>query len=84
MEAAVRRLIPLKAGRHTHLHVYHFKQWLQEVYPGEKSNTPPLDGVLDVPGGNCPAHVANGGYPTGVGVDFPGTHTKKGPRTPGA
>ena len=41
MEAAVRRLRPHRAGRHTHLQVDHFKQWQREAYPGEQSKTPP-------------------------------------------
>ena len=41
MESAVRRLIPHREGRHNHLHAEQFKQWRQEVYPGEQSKTPP-------------------------------------------
>ena len=35
VEAAVRRLRPLKADGHTHLRVENFKQWLWEASPGE-------------------------------------------------
>ena len=35
VETAVHHLIPVKADRHTHLHMEHFKQWIQKVYPGE-------------------------------------------------
>ena len=42
VEAAIRCLRPLMAGGHTHLCVEHLKTWLQEVYPGENSQTPPL------------------------------------------
>ena len=40
VEAAVSNLFPLNTDRHTHLHVEHFKQWLQEAYPRENLETP--------------------------------------------
>ena len=40
VEAAVRRVCPLKAGKHTHLCSENFKQWLREAYPGDNSKTP--------------------------------------------
>ena len=55
--------------------------------PWGELDDPPLDGALDVPDGHCPAFVANGGDPTGVGVDCPGPNTQRdyihpGRRTP--
>ena len=41
VEAAVCHLHLHRAGRHTHLHAEHFKNWCKEAYPGEQSNTPP-------------------------------------------
>ena len=41
VEAAVSRLRPHKAGRHTHLCAEHFKQWRREAYLGGQSKTPP-------------------------------------------
>ena len=41
MEALVLRLRTHRAGRHTHLHEEHFKQWQREVYPWEYSKNPP-------------------------------------------
>ena len=38
---------------------------------------------MDVHNGHCPENVANGRYPTGVGVDYPGTHTQRDHRHPG-
>ena len=32
VKAAVQRPCPHRAGRHTHLHVEHFKQWRREAY----------------------------------------------------
>ena len=40
VETAVCHLRPLKAGRHTHLRMEHFKQSLREAFPGENLNTP--------------------------------------------
>ena len=42
LEEAFRCLRPIKSGRHTHLHVEYFKQWLKESYFGENLKTPPL------------------------------------------
>ena len=39
MEASVHLLRSLRADLHTNLHAKHFKQWLQEAYPNENSNT---------------------------------------------
>ena len=38
--ALVRRLLPHRAGGHTHLRAEQFKQWQKEDYPGEQSKTP--------------------------------------------
>ena len=40
LETAVCCLHPIKAGKHTHLCMDHFKQWLQEAYSGENPKTP--------------------------------------------
>ena len=74
VETLVRFLHPLKSGVQTHLRTEHFKQWLRAACHGENFKTP-VYGALDVPGGYRPAHVANGGYTTGVGLDFPGHNT---------
>ena len=50
VEAAVRRLRPHRAGRHTNLRAEHFKQCQQEAYPGEQLKTPPTEGTMDVHG----------------------------------
>ena len=41
VESAVHLLRPHRADGHTHLHEEHFKQWIQEAYPGEKLKTSP-------------------------------------------
>ena len=43
MEAAIHRLLSLKAGGYTHLRTDQFKQWLREVHPGENSKTPRME-----------------------------------------
>ena len=35
VKAAVRCLLPHRAGGHTHIRAEHFKQWQREAYPGE-------------------------------------------------
>ena len=41
VEAAVQRLLPRRAGGHTHLCAEHFKKWRQEEYPMDQSKNPP-------------------------------------------
>ena len=43
VEEAVICLRLRKAGGNNHLRAEYFKQWLQEAYPGENSNTPLAD-----------------------------------------
>ena len=82
-EAEVLRLLPLKAGGHTHLRADHFKTWLREAYTGEVATPPSRTWKVDAACGNSPIYVDHQEYSTGIGVDHPGLNLQGKHRHPG-
>ena len=76
VEATVCRLHPFTVGGHTHLHAYHFKQWMLEAYPGRTRRPPsrPSDGCVWWKLFNT---CGSRGDSSGVGVHCLGTHTQR-------
>ena len=79
----VRLLLPHRVGGRTHLRAEHFKKWWREAYLGEQLKILPTDGALAVSGRHCAAHVAHGGYTTGVGMNYLDPNSKRDHRHTG-